>query len=48
LGGIFENAGGYDETDLLGWLELELGVGDGSTVELVNQKLSLMGLSISV
>jgi len=50
LGGVFENAGGYDETDLIGWLELELSntwlFGDASLVSLINEKLSLMGLSI--
>jgi hypothetical protein len=47
LFGLLENAGGYDDLDLLGWLEAELGYFDWNTKKVVNEKLALMGLSIS-
>jgi hypothetical protein len=45
--GLIENAFGYDDLDLLGWLETELGYFDWNTKKVVNEKLGLMGLSIS-
>ena len=46
LFGVLENVGGYDDLDLLGWLQSELGVFDWKTKRVVNEKLSLMNLSI--
>jgi hypothetical protein len=46
LWGLLENAGGYGNLDLLGWLEQELGVFDWKTKRIVNEKLELIGLSI--
>tara|TARA_R110001632_G_scaffold7085_2_gene28390 strand:- start:976 stop:1515 length:540 start_codon:yes stop_codon:yes gene_type:complete len=46
LWGLLENAGGYSQLDLLGWLDQELGVFDWRTKKVVNEKLELIGLSI--
>ena len=46
LWGIFENAGGYVDYDLAGWLKEELGILDWKTKRIVNDKLGLIGISI--
>lgn len=46
LWGIFENAGGYVDYDLAGWLKEELGVLDWRTKKIVNEKLNLIGVEI--
>lgn len=46
LWGVMENAFGYVDYDLAGWLKEELGVFDWNTKKIVNEKLSLIGISI--
>ena len=46
LWGIFENAVGYIDYDLAGWLKEELGILDWKTKRIVNDKLGLIGISI--
>jgi len=46
LWGILENAGGYVDYDLAGWLKEELGILDWKTKRIVNDKLGLIGVSI--
>lgn len=46
LWGIFENAVGYADLDLVGWLSEELDFLDKKLRLLVNEKLKLIGVSI--
>jgi hypothetical protein len=46
LWGIIENAWGYTDLDLAGWLKEELGVLDWRTKKIVNEKLNLIGLEL--
>ena len=45
--GVLENIGGYNDWDLLQWLEAELGVFDWVTKRKVNEKLDLIGYKIN-
>ncbi len=46
LFGIFENLGGYNDWDLVQWLQTELNFLDFNTKKIVNEKLGLIGYSI--
>lgn len=47
LFGVIEKLGGFKELDLIGWLNTELGVLEGGTRRLVNEKLELIGFKLS-